>query len=188
MDKVLAMVHDTFLDGTLSTLELGVRDGRTSRGIHEFFKAAKRIHFHTGIDNGRDMGIVEPYVGCHMIEGNTMEVYNQIPANSQHFIFNDANHSFPMTVIDIFCYAPKVRVNGFFAMHDTGPQIPKFKDWQGMGSKDDADMFISCRKAAEALGLLNDRSYVNGVTFQKVMDVYDETKDTGGMLVLKRIL
>lgn len=188
MDKTLSLVLELFPDGVINTTELGVRDGKTSIGIHNFFTESKRINFHVGIDNGRDMPIKEPFPGCHIIIGNSCEVYNQIADSSQNFLFIDANHSYPMTVIDFWCYCRKVKINGLIALHDTGEQVKPFTDYQGMGNKEDPDFYISCRKAASDLGLLNDRSFVNGCTFQKVLDQYDPNFHTGGMLVLKRIM
>lgn len=187
MTKILNAVCVRFPSGTINTFELGVHRGQTSRGIHNFFLQQQRVHFHIAIDNGADnLPMVAPYDGCHFIGGNSIEVYNELPNDSQHFGFIDANHSFPMTVIDFFCYCTKIRVDGFIALHDTGAHIKPFTDYQKIGSKSDRDMFISCRKAADALGLLNPHSYVNGCQFEKVYDIYDDGSHTGGILCLRR--
>jgi hypothetical protein len=123
-----------------------------------------------------------------MIIGNTFEVYNQIENDSMHFCLVDANHSYPMTVLDFWLYCKKIRVGGLIALHDTGEHIKSFTDYQHIGNKEDRDMYISCRKAADDLGLLNDRSYVNGCQFEKLLDVADPTPHTGGILCLKRIM
>lgn len=188
MSAILEAVNMRFPSGTLNTLELGVHFGRTSIGIHKFFESRGRIHFHTGIDNGHDVPPNPPYDGCHMIIGNTYEVYNQVEDDSQHFVLVDANHSYPMTILDFWLYCKKVRVKGFIALHDTGAHIKPYTDYQHIGSKEDTDMFISCRKAAQDLGLLNDRSSVNGCMFEKAFDVADPEPHTGGILCLKRIL
>lgn len=185
MDTVLDLVCKN--SGAINTLELGVHKGYTSRGIHDFMVANSRVHFHTGIDNAADLQIEKPYDGCHIIIGNTFEVYNQIPDASQHLIFQDANHSYPMTVLDFWLYCKKLRTGGYYIMHDTGEQIVAFQDYQRLGSKDDPDMFIACRRAAADLGLLNPRSFVNGCQFENLIDRWDASSPTGGMLVLKKL-
>ncbi len=188
MTKILEAVCIKFSSGIIKTFELGIHKGNGSRGIHKFFEQRKRIHFHVGVDNGHDVPVIAPYDGCHVIEGNTYEVYNQLEDDSFNFGLVDANHSYPMTVIDVWCYAKKIKKNGFLALHDTGAHIEPYTDYQNIGDRADKDMFISCRKAAEDLGLLNDRSYVNGCTFEKVYDIADNGSHTGGILCLKRIM
>lgn len=188
MCRILDAVCERFDSGIIKTLELGVHYGNTSRGIHKFFQLRERINFHTGIDNGHDVPPVPPFEGCHMIVGNTFEVYNQIENNSIHFCLVDANHSYPMTVLDFWLYCKKIKIGGLIALHDMGAHIKPFTDYQHIGNKEDRDMYISCRKAADDLGLLNDRSYVNGCQFEKLLDVADPTPHTGGILCLKRIM
>lgn len=188
MSRILDAVNTKFPSGIINTLELGVHKGYTSRGIHEFFGRAGRINFHTGIDNGHDVPPEPPFEGCHIIIGNTFEVYNEVPDESQHFVLVDANHSYPMTVLDFWLYCKKVKLGGFISLHDTGEHIQPFTDYQHMGSREDKDMFISCRKAASDLGLLSNRSFVNNCTFEKMFDVADEGSHTGGILCLKRIM
>ncbi len=188
LSKILEAVNVKFPSGVINTFELGIHKGFGSRGIHKFFELRKRIHWHWGIDNGHDVPVESPYDGCHVIEGNTFEVYNQLEDSKFHFGLVDANHSYPMTVVDVWCYSTKIKKNGFLVLHDTGPHIQPFTDYQNIGSREDRDMFISCRKAASDLGLLNDRSYVNGCTFEKVYDIADNGSHTGGILCLKRIM
>lgn len=184
MDKVLSMVCDQFKDeGIIRTLEIGVHKGNTSRGIHRFISEMGKANFHTGIDNCHDLQVQPPFEGCNLILGSSIEVYNHIANESQHFVFIDGCHNFPMTVADFFCYKDKVKKGGFIAFHDTGSQIPLFKDYQGMGDKAEADMFIACRKAVKSIGLIDD-------TFpgwKKVIDEYDTKFDTGGILVVQKI-
>lgn len=153
MDNTLLLVMKQFPQGVINTLEIGVRDGRTSRGIHQFLSDAGRINFHTGIDNNHDMETPVPFDGCNLIIGNSMEVFNQVADDSQHLVFQDGCHNLPMTMVDFLLYAPKVRSGGYFAFHDTSPLIKPFTDYQGMGSKEDPDMYISCRKALNMLGI-----------------------------------
>lgn len=181
--KTMELVLQNFPDGTINTTEVGVRKGETSRAIYKFFTDAGRICFHSGVDNERDVKDGSPFPQCNFIVGNSMDVFNKISNDSQSFIFIDACHSYPMTLVDFLVYSDKLRVGGFIAMHDTGPHIPYYKDYQGHGSKGDADMFISCRKALKKLGLYENK--FEG--FELVFDEYDPKADTGGITVIKRM-
>lgn len=183
IEKTLDLVCEQFPEGIINTTELGVRDGSTSRGIHNYLTSGKRFNFHTGIDNNHDMEVQKPFDGCHIIIGNSIEVYNELADNSQHFIFIDACHSYPMTLADFLVYSPKVRPEGYLAFHDCGEQIKQMTDYQGMGSRDDPDMYISCRKAVKRLGLLDNKC--EGWTL--VFDEYDPSFHTGGIVVVKKI-
>lgn len=182
MDATLEMVCRTFPEGIINTFEIGVHAGNTSRGIHNFLTNKGRLNFHTGIDNGHDLPITEPFPGCNIIIGNSIEVYNRIEDNSQHFGFIDGNHSYPMTMADHLVYSPKIRKGGYLSFHDTGRQIKPKTDWQGMGSREDPDMYISCRKAIEKLGL-----HVDGANWNLIFDDYDPNFHTGGIMVFQKL-
>lgn len=183
LDKTLELVCLKFPDGVINTLELGVRDGRGSIGIRNFFYNKQRLHHHTGIDNQVDMIVKLPFDDCKLIIGNSIEVYNQIENDSQHFIFIDANHSYVYTMADFLLYSDKVAPGGYLALHDTGKQIKPFTDYQRVGSNTDPDNYISCRKAIKKLGLLDNR--FEG--WQLIFDESDETRHTGGVTVVERI-
>jgi len=187
MDKILNLVCETFHEGILNTLELGVRDGRTSRGMHQYLKDKGRINFHTGIDNNNDIETPVPFEGCNLIIGNSMEVYNQIKNSSQHFCFIDACHNYAMTMIDFLLYSAKVKVGGILAFHDTSPNIKPFTDYQGTGSKEDPDNYISCRKAVRKLGLLDNPAVYFSLGWNIIFDEYDEAFPTGGIIALKKL-
>lgn len=184
LDRVLEMVCENFPHGVINTLEIGVHNGNGSRGIHAFFTERHRINFHTGIDNQRDFKMGPPFEGCNFIIGNSIEVYNQVSDNSQHFLLIDGCHNYPMTMADFLVYSDKIKPKGFVAFHDTGAHIPSFKDYQGMGSKDDPDMYIACRKAINKLGLLTD-SFAS--CWKLVLDVADTLHDTGGITVVQKL-
>jgi hypothetical protein len=187
LDKTLDLVLREFPEGVINTLEIGVHRGNGSRGIHKFISDRGRINFHTGIDNQHDLQVTPPFEGCHIIIGNSMEIYNKVHNNSQHFILVDGNHSLPMTIIDTFVYAPKLKTGGLMALHDTGAQIKPHTDYQYMGDRDDEDMYISCRKAAQELGLLRPKSTIGRFDFELVFDEYDVNFPTGGLLVIRKV-
>lgn len=183
LTDTMEFVLRDFPEGLINTFEIGVRRGETSRAIHQFFTERGRVNFHTGVDNNRDVPDGSPFPECHFVVGNSMEVYNNISNRSQHFGFIDACHNYPMTLVDTLLYSEKIRVGGFLALHDTSPHIKPFQDFQGMGSTWDADMFISCRKAAVKLGIYENKF----PDFELVFDVADEKAMTGGVTVIKRI-
>ena len=183
LDKTLDLVCKTFPEGVLQTLEIGVHKGDGSRGINNFLKSRGRINFHTGIDNQRDFAMGSPFPECNFIVGNSIEVYNQVFNDTQNFILIDACHNYPMTMADFLVYSDKVTAGGFIAFHDTGKHIPLFKDYQGMGPKDDPDMYIACRKAVSKLGLLDD-VYPG---WKLIFDEADPAHDTGGIVVVQKI-
>lgn len=187
LDKTLQMVHTKFHSGVINTCEIGVHKGNGSRGIHKFFTERNRINFHTAIDNQHDLPIGVPFEGCNLVIGNSIEVYNQVPDNSQHFLLIDGCHNYPMTMADFLVYSGKVKVGGYVAFHDTGEQIKPMTDYQGMGSKDDPDMYISCRKAVQKLGLLGNPIVYYGLGWDLILDEYDPKFHTGGIIVVQKL-
>jgi hypothetical protein len=181
MDSLLEKVCEQFSEGIINTLELGVHKGDTSRGIRDFFNSKKRINFHTGIDNQRDFVMDSPFPECRFIIGNTSDVYGQVRDRSQHFLFVDACHNYPMTMLDHLLYSEKVVAGGIIAFHDTGRHISPFTDYQGMGSKEDPDMYISCRKALLRLGLLPSIQRIDADGYKLIVDIADDSKHTGGI-------
>lgn len=182
MDKILSMVCDRF-KGDLNILEIGVFQGNTSRGMRDFLKEKGRKINHTGVDNQRDFKMDKPFPESNFIIGNSFEVYPKVKDNSQHLIFIDGNHSYPITMIDFLVYSDKVVEGGFIAFHDTGKQIKPFTDFQGIGDMADEDMWIACRKAVDKLGLLTDE--YKG--WKLILDEADETFHTGGILLVQKI-
>lgn len=181
--KTMELVNVEFPDGTINTFECGVRKGESSRAIHQFFTDRGRINFHTGIDNEHDVKDGSPFEGCNFIVGNSIEVYNNLPNQSQHFGFIDSCHNYPMSLCDILVYSDKIKIGGFLAIHDTSPHIKLFQDFQGMGSTWDADMFISCRKACVKLGIYENKF----PGFWLVFDESDPKGLTGGVTVIKKV-
>lgn len=180
--KTMELVNEAFPEGIINTTEVGVRKGETSRAIHQFFTDKSRINFHAGIDNEHDVKDGSPFPECQFLVGNSMEIYNSIRNNSQHFIFLDGCHSYPMSLVDILVYSDKVAIGGFLAMHDTSPHIKPFTDYQNHGSKWDADFFISCRKACVKLGIYENKF----PGFELVFDECDKNALTGGVTVIRR--
>jgi len=183
IENTLGMILDDFYDETINTCEVGIADGETSRGINEYILQHGRKNNHTAVDNQILQNIQVPFEGCNFLLGNSTHVYYQIPDNSQHFIFVDANHSFHFVVADFFCYAPKVKIGGYIGFHDTARHIPEFTDHQWFGDKENPDSYIAVRKALKAIGLLNN-SFPN---WELVFDEADPLDRAGGVCIFKRL-
>jgi len=182
MDKVLDILCGEFVNEVLMTLEIGVHQGNTSRGIRNYIKSKGRLNNHTGIDNQRDFKMESPFTECNFIIGNSMEVAFKIPDKSQHFLFIDGNHSYPMTMVDFLLYSDKIKDGGYIAFHDTGAHIKPCVDFQGIGDMDDPDMWIACRKGLEKLGLL--KNEFKG--WKLILDEWSEELHTGGIVLIQK--
>lgn len=180
--KTMELIAQTD-NGIINTLEVGCREGKTSRAINQFFTERGLINFHSAIDSMADLEIESPFENCRFIQGNSIEVFNKIQNNSQHLIFIDANHSYPFVLADFLLYSDKLRIGGYMACHDTSPFIKPFTDYQKIGDKDDESMYISCRQALIKLGVYNERLF----GFELVFDEYDPNAATGGITVVKRL-
>lgn len=160
--------------------EIGLFDCGTVNGIFSYLSTKCAISY-IGIDNEKDKPINAPEWITY-IKGNSSEVYNQLEDNSQHLIFQDANHSYPSAIQDFFCYMRKVKVGGYMAWHDVA-QHSQGKDWQRMGDEKDLDMSISVRKALTDIGLLDNK--FEGWEF--IMEDADLNNECGGIAIFKKL-
>lgn len=184
LEKTIDLIANDFLGETINITEIGLFDGGTTKGLQEYLSSKKLPYHYTGIDNEKDKPVNDlEFYYCKLIIGNSNEVYNALADNSQHLIIVDANHSYPYTIADFFCYCDKVKIGGFMAFHDCGKHIKLFKDYQRIGSESDYDMYISCRKALTRIGLFDNK--FEG--WKLVMDEADENDPAGGFAIFKRI-
>jgi hypothetical protein len=183
IEKTLRMVLSQFSDAIIHTTEVGIFNGATSRAINLFIKSEGRINRHTAIDSQKDFETKNPFPECEFIIGNSIEVYNELPDESQHFIFVDSCHTFPMVVADFFCYADKVMPGGFLCFHDTGKHIQRLHGWQLVGKPTDADMCLyGVRKALRKIGLLKNKFF----GWRLIYDEADPHDEAGGVCVFKK--
>jgi hypothetical protein len=183
LEKTLGLICRDFPE-VINYCEIGLYNGRTANGVKEFLESKDRKSVITGIESFSDNEkLVYFPEGANLIAGNSGEVYNLLEDESQHLIFVDGNHNFPSVVADFFCYADKVKDHGYLMFHDTGTHIMPLKDYQGMGSLKDPDMYISTRKALQKIGLL-DNKYPG---WKLIFDDADINNPAGGMVVLKKI-
>lgn len=196
LEKTIDLICDEFPNEMLRTLEVGVYSGLTSKAIIQYiFNVKKRFTWHMGIDNNKDgQPMTDWFEAATFISGNSSEVYNQIPDNSQHLIFIDGCHTFPAVIADFFCYAPKVKPGGYIAFHDTGSHINPLHGWQGVGDKNDPDFCLGgVRKALNKIGLLVDFENANQDInryyneWELIFDEADPNDEAGGITVFKRL-
>ncbi len=154
LESAIDFIQKDFPDEVINYAEVGLYHGATTRGIKEYLDSKNAKYVLTGIDNFKDKEELVFYPKeATLIVGSSIEVYNQLPDNSQHLILIDGNHSFPYVIADFFCYSGKVKEGGYIAFHDAAPHAQN-KSYQRMGSEHDMDMYISVRKALKAIGLL----------------------------------
>lgn len=172
-------------EDTIRTCEVGLFNGETSRGIHDYILGCARFNEHIAIDNKRDFDVQAPFPDAKFIVGNSSEVYNQIPNESQDLIFIDALHTFPAVIADFYCYEQKVKIGGYLIFHDTGKHLDPLSGWQLLGDKGDPDMCLGgVRKALKRLGLYNNKQPY----WRLIFDEADPNDTGGGMSVFKRIM
>lgn len=189
MEKCFDELISNFPNELIRYTEIGLYNGRTTSGVREFFKLKNKGCLQIGIDNFKDKeDLVFFPDDATLIQGSSIEVYNQLPDNSQHFIVVDGNHSLPYVIADYYCYIRKVKVGGFICFHDAAPHAQDVS-YQRMGSEDDKDMYISVLRALERIGLIGD---VNTREFHGVELAYHEwaTPDIdegGGVIIFKKV-
>lgn len=187
IEKTLELILKEFPEGVINTCEVGILDGSTSIGIHDFFTQHGRENLHTGIDNQQYQKVPKPFPECNLIIGDSKYVYNKLEDESQHFIFIDGNHNFPSVVADFFCYESKVIKGGYLGFHDSAPHIEPFTDYQFYGSKDDPDMYISIRKALYRMGLLQSiNSPFLSIGWQRIFEDCDPNDTAGGVTIFRK--
>jgi len=106
-------------------------------------------------------------------------------------IYNKVTRTHPCA----FHFNGGAKTGGYLAFHDTGKHIKPFKDYQGAGDKEDADMYISVRKALNKIGLLRDTirdvNSLDGYRYfegwELIFDAADETDLAGGICVFKKV-
>ena len=185
LEKTIDLICEQSTDGVINICEVGLYSGATSNALYDYvtgkvYGSSKSGGYAeyvfkcnlTGVDNLKDdEKIIDFPKEGELIIGNSNEVYSQIEDDSQHLIFVDGCHCFSHVISDFFCYAPKVKVGGYLAFHDTGKHIKPFKDFQH-GDETNPRAYISVREALKAVGLFNRPSgYAINVEALKDMDI-----------------
>lgn len=190
LGKTMDLVVDNFNEDVINVTEIGIYSGATGSAIKQYFYYKNTPCYITGIDNNKD-GEEVRFKYDNLIIGNSDEVAYKIPDESQHLIFEDSCHCFAHVISTFFCYAPKVKVGGYFAFHDTGKHIKPFKDFQH-GDKENPDAYISVRKALESIGLIwknGSNEFIDRYAeeWELVFDEADPNNEAGGICVFRKL-
>jgi len=168
LEKTIDLICENLDDKHIRITEIGIFNGDTGKGLKECVVSKNRRVIVTGVDNGIIKAIPNNVDYDCIIEGNSQDVYNSIQDESQHLIFIDGLHTFAGVISDFFCYAPKVKVGGFLAFHDTGKHIDPLSGWQGVGDKNDPDMCLGgVRKALNKIGLFEENLFISVLSAEK---------------------
>lgn len=199
LEKTIDLICSSSDAGAINICEVGCYAGTTGAALSSYIKSKGREFYSTGIENNRD-GELMIHTYDNLIIGNSSEVYNQLEDNSQHLIFIDALHTFAGVVSDFFCYAPKVKVGGYLAFHDTGTHIDPLHGWQGVGDRNDPDFCLwGVRKALIHIGLFNVKSdaiyfdmlskpkIIGNKNWELIFDESDKKDLAGGICVFKKL-
>ena len=152
LEKTIDLICEEETKSAINILEVGIYAGETGNGIRKYAKTKYKHVWLRGIDNNKDNETIR-FKYDKLIIGDADEVAFKIADNSQHLVFIDSCHCFAHVVSNFFSYAPKVKVGGYMAFHDTGKHIKPFKDFQH-GDMENPDAYISVRKALETIGIL----------------------------------
>lgn len=198
LEKTIDLILGTNLNNgeAVYITEVGLYNCGTTNGIWDYCKNKGVAPIMTGIDSERDKPVENIPFHLKFIKGDSNEVYNQIPDNSQHLIFIDGCHTFPSVISDFFCYSTKVKPGAYIAFHDSGRHINPLHGWQGVGDKNDPDMCLGgVRKALKVLSLLDySFDFRDGILYpnsypgwELTFDEADPNDEAGGITVFKRL-
>lgn len=153
IEQSLLRVVSRFKQDTIRLLEIGVHDGRTSRGIRDFLTENNVTNFeHWAVDNGK-WAKTKPYENVHMVWGDSSETGHLVPAQI-HWLFIDGCHCINHALIDISRYGYRLLPGGEMAVHDTYNEVPLFCDYQDHGPRDRPEFHLpGVRLALREFGL-----------------------------------
>ncbi len=187
LEKVFDLIRAAFPGEPIAYTEIGLYNGRTASGVKEYLLSKGYPYKITGIESfilGEKM-VFFPEDGT-LINGSSIEVYNQIPDNSQHVVLVDGNHSFPYVVADYFCYKDKIKKGGYICFHDASPQT-QWKGWQHVGDPNDPDMTIAVMKALERMGLVGENNIREHLGFERIFHEWEVENEGGGIIAFKKM-
>lgn len=187
MEEVFDKITKDFPNEPIRYTEVGLYNGRTAHGVKEYFLSKGYPYEITGIESfilGEKM-VFFPEDG-NLINGSSIEIYNRIPDDSQHFVLIDGNHSFPYVIADYYCYIRKLKKGGYICFHDASPQT-QWKGWQHTGDKDDPEMTIAVMRALETIGLVGENHNREWLGVELVCHVWDEENEGCGVIIFKKL-
>lgn len=168
----------------MRVLEVGTCAGDTSRGMRAYLASLEVVDLDFwGVDSQRDMPSGPPFAGAHMVIGESVEVYHQVPGEFD-FIFIDGCHCINHVMLDFLHYGDKLAELGVLAFHDASPLAQRKCDYQGHGPRLETDFGTACREALRKLGL----AHTLRADWRLVEEAWDATADWGGVAVFERTM
>lgn len=189
MEKCFDEIFEKFPDEPIRYTECGLYNGRTTSGSREYFISKNKPYIQIGIDNFKDKEELCFFPeDATLIQGSSIEVYNQLPDESQHYILIDGNHSKPYVMADALCYYIKLKIGGIISFHDAAPHAQDVS-YQRMGSELDPDMNISVLRALERIGWIGKPNTLDFYGLELAHYEYApfEVDEGGGLICFRRI-
>lgn len=175
----LNIAAERFPSIPLRVVEVGFREGNTSRGLRDHVIAIGRQIDFWGFDSGKEVSVVPPFEGARVISGESTESFLQAPS-SIHFLFIDGCHCVNHALLDFLHFSENVLVGGVVAFHDThtrGQGVPH--GYQGHGPNHPL-FSVGVREAIRKA-----RIYPEGNGWKLVAE--GEEGDWGGVVLFERL-
>jgi len=170
----------------LNVVEIGVRDGKTSRGINKKLNQLKIKFKYWGIDSGKELKYQEPpFSGANLIIKDSTDAFLDLPHNL-HWVFIDGCHCVNHVMLDFLNYGYKVVKNGLIVFHDTNENSqssskrPRWS-YQGHGDIDSPEFGTAIKLAFKKLDILNMPQW------KLLCNKFEPDKDLGGVAVFQKI-
>jgi hypothetical protein len=172
---VLANLAGRFHGQTLELVEIGIREGKTSRAIARHMTGTQFRYW--AVDSARDMPVAPPFQEAHLVLGDSTEVYHRVPAEL-HFVLIDGCHCVNHVALDFLHYGARVTPGGVVVFHDSGRQM-QGKDYQQHGPRELPEFSVGVRLAIKLLGIERHPAWM------KVGE--SDGSDWGGAMIFQRV-
>ena len=110
---------------TLELVEIGIREGLTSRAIARHMQGTPFRFW--AIDSARDMPVGPPFPGAELVVGDSTEVYHRVPERL-HFVLIDGCHCINHVMLDFLHYGARVVPGGLVRI----PRLGRAHAGQGL--------------------------------------------------------
>lgn len=171
----LAALAGRFPGQSLEMVEIGIREGTTSRAIARHMTGTSFRYW--AVDSARDMPVAPPFSGAQLVLGDSTEVYHRVPEHL-HFVLIDGCHCINHVALDFLHYGARVVPGGIVVFHDTGQRM-QGRDYQQHGPRDRAEFAVGVRAAIRLLGVEKNARWL------KVAE--SDAEDWGGAMVFMRV-
>lgn len=160
---------------TLELVEIGIREGVTSRAIARHMHGTPFRFW--AIDSARDMPVASPFPGAELVLGDSTEVYYRVPEHV-HFVLIDGCHCVNHVLLDFLHYGARVVSGGLVVFHDSGVRM-QGRDYQQHGPRELPEFSTGVRRAIEMLGINSNPAW-------RLWGESDEA-DWGGAMIFERL-